>query len=69
MRNWPTKKFLLNEINDDVNEESDGEEEDTHDFEPTNKPGMEDAREALQVLKDFLKIWGIDVKVIKIIKS
>ena len=36
-----------------VNEESDGEEEDLNDFEPTNKLGIEDAREALQVLEDF----------------
>ena len=47
----PKKLFIC--INDDVNEESDGEEEDPNDFEPINKPGIEDAREALQVLEDF----------------
>ena len=65
-----TNQEILAEINDDVNKESDGEEEDPNDFEPINKPGIEDAREALQVLEDFsLKIWGIDVKVMKRIKS
>ena len=48
-----TNQEILAEINDDVNEESDGEEEDPNDFEPINKPGIEDAREALQVLEDF----------------
>ena len=44
---------ILAEINDDVDEESDGEEEDPNGFEPIKKPGIEDAREALQVLQDF----------------
>ena len=48
-----TNQEILTEINDDVNEESDGEEENRNDFEPINKPGIEDAREALQVLEDF----------------
>ena len=48
-----TNQEILAEINDDVNEESDGEEEDPNDFEPINKPGIEDAREALQVLEGF----------------
>ena len=48
-----TNQEILAEINDDVNKESDGEEEDPNDFEPINKPGIEDAREALQVLEDF----------------
>ena len=47
-----TNQEILAEINDHVNEESDGEE-DPNDFEPINKPGIEDAREALQVLEDF----------------
>ena len=36
-----------------MNEESDREEGDPNDFEPINKPGIEDAREALQILEDF----------------
>ena len=44
---------ILAEINDDVNKECDGEEEDPNDFEPINKPRIKDAREALQVLEDF----------------
>ena len=61
-----TNQEILVEINDYVNEESDGQEEDPNEIEPINKPGIEDAREALQVLEDFsLKIWGIDVKVWK----
>ena len=48
-----TNQEILAEINDDVNEESDGEEEDPNDFEPINKPGIEHAREALQFLEDF----------------
>ena len=47
-----TKQEILAEINDDVKEESDGEEEDPNEFEPINKPGIKDAREALQVLED-----------------
>ena len=35
-----TNQEILAEINDDVNKESDGEEEDQNDFEPINKPGM-----------------------------
>ena len=66
-----TNQEILAEIYNDVHEESDGEEEDPNDFEQINKPVIEDAREALQVLEDFglLKIWGIDVKGIKRIKS
>ena len=41
-----TNQEIFAEIND-VNEESDNEEEDPNDFEPTNEPGREDAREAL----------------------
>ena len=48
-----TNQKILAKIHDDVNEELDGEEEDPNDFEPINKPGIEDAREALQVLEDF----------------
>ena len=48
-----TNQEILAEINDDVNEESGGEEEDPNDFAPINKPGIEDAREALEVLEDF----------------
>ena len=47
-----TNQEILAEIND-VNEESDVEEEDPNDSEPINKPGIEDAREILQVLEDF----------------
>ena len=36
-----------------MNEESDREEGDPNDFETINKPGIEDAREALQILEDF----------------
>ena len=67
-----TNQEILAEINDDVNEECDGEEEDANDFEPINKPRIKDAKQALQVPEDFsrfLKIWEIDVKVIKRIKS
>ena len=66
-----TNQEILAEIYNDVHEESDGEEEDPNDFDRINKPGIEDAREALQVLEDFglLNIWGINVKVIKRIKS
>ena len=48
-----TNQEILAEINNDVNEESDGEEEDPNDFGPISKPGIEDTREALQVLEDF----------------
>ena len=43
---------IFAEITDNVNEEHDGEE-DPNDFEPINTPGIEDARETLQVLEDF----------------
>ena len=36
----PKKLFIC--INDDINEEFDGEEEDPNDSEPINKPGIED---------------------------
>ena len=48
-----TNQEVLAEINGDVNEESDDEEENPNDFEPFNKPTIEDAREALKVLEDF----------------
>ena len=48
-----TNQEILAEINNDVNEESDGEEEDPNDLEPISKPGIEDTREVLQVLEDF----------------
>ena len=48
-----TNQEILAEINGDVNEESDDEEENPNDFEPINKPRIEDAREALKVLEDF----------------
>ena len=48
-----TNQEILSEINGDVNEESDDEEENPNDFEPINKPRIEDAREALKVLEDF----------------
>ena len=48
-----TNQEILAETTDDVNEESDREEEDPNDFEPVNKPGIEDASGALQILEDF----------------
>ena len=48
-----TNEEILAEINDDANKEFDGKEEDPNDSEPINKPGIEDAREVLQVLEDF----------------
>ena len=48
-----TNQEILAEINDDVNEESDGEEEDPNDFEPINKPGIEDAREDCKNLQEL----------------
>ena len=51
-----TNQENLAEINGDVNEESDDdeqEEENPNDFEPINKPTIEDAREALKFLEDF----------------
>ena len=50
-RKLMSQKFFA-EIND-VNLESDGEEEDPNDFEPISKPGIKNAREALQVLEHF----------------
>ena len=47
-----TNEEILAEINDDANKEFDGKEEDPNDSEPINKPGIEDAREAFQVLED-----------------
>ena len=67
-----TNQEILAEINDDVNEKSDGKEEDPNDFEPINKPGLEDAREALQALEDFSlfsKFGESMLKSLKIIKS
>ena len=63
-----TNQEILAEINYDVNEESDGEEEDLNDFEPINKPGIEDARVAFQVLEDFSlfsKFWESMLKSLK----
>ena len=48
-----TNQEILAEINDELKEESDGQEENPNEFEPINKPGIEDAREALQVLEGF----------------
>ena len=48
-----TNQETFAETNYDVNEESDGEEEHPNDFEPINKPEIEDAREVLQVLEGF----------------
>ena len=48
-----TNQEILAEINDDVNEECDGEEEDPNYFEPINKPRIKDVTEALQVPEDF----------------
>ena len=50
--NFIQSQEILAEITDDVNKEPNGEE-DPNDFEPINKSGIEDAREALQVLEDF----------------
>ena len=50
--NFIQSQEILAEITDDVNKEPD-REEDPNDFEPINKSGIEDAREALQVLEDF----------------
>ena len=46
-----TNQEILAEINDNVNQESDGEEEDPNDFEPTNKPGIEDEERLCKFLK------------------
>ena len=64
-----TNQEILAEINDDVNEESDGEEEDPNDFEPINKPGIEDAREALQVLEDFSLFSKFGESMLKLLKE
>ena len=48
-----TNEEILAERNNDVNEESDGEEKNPNGFQPINKLGIEDAREALQVYEDF----------------
>ena len=47
-----TNQEIFAEITDNVSEEPDGEE-DPNDFEPINTPGIEDARETLQVLEGF----------------
>ena len=62
-----TNQEIIAEINDGASEESDGEE-DPNDFEPINKPGIEYAREALQVLEDFSlfsKFWESMLKPLK----
>ena len=64
-----TNQEILAEINDDVNEESDGEEEDPNDFEPINKPGIEDAREALQVCEDFSLFSKFGESMLKLLKE
>ena len=56
-------------INDDVNEESDGEEQDPNDFEPINKPRIENEREALQVLKDFSLFSKFGESILKLLKE
>ena len=52
-----TNQEILAEINGDVNEESDDEEENPNDFEPINKPRIEDAREALKALEGFSLLY------------
>ena len=64
-----TNQEILAEINDNVNEESDGEEEDPNDFEPINKPGIEDEERLCKFLKILIFSQNLDVKVIKRIKS
>ena len=64
-----TNQEILAEINDNVNEESDGEEEDPNGFEPIKKPGIEDAREALQVLEDFSIFSKFGESLLKILKE
>ena len=56
-------------INDDVNEESDGEKQDPNDFEPINKPRIENEREALQVLKDFSLFSKFGESMLKLLKE
>ena len=64
-----TNQEILAEINDNVNEESDGEEEDPNDFEPINKSGIEDEERLCKFLKILIFSQNLDVKVIKRIKS
>ena len=64
-----TNQEILAEINDNVNEESDGEEEDPNDFEPINKPGIEDARKTLQVLEDFNIFSKFGESMLKLLKE
>ena len=64
-----TNQEILAEINGDVNEKSDGEEEDPNDIEPIKKPGMEDAREALQVLEDFSLSSKFGESMLKLLKE
>ena len=64
-----TNQEILAEINDNVNKESDGEEEDPNDFEPINKPGIEDEERLCKFLKILIFSQNLDVKVIKRIKS
>ena len=63
-----TNQEILAEINDNVNKESDGEEEDPNDFEPINKPGIEDEERLCKFLKILIFSQNLDVKVIKRIK-
>ena len=63
-----TNQEILAEIND-VNEKSDGEREDPNNFEPINKPGIEDAREALQVLEDFSLFSKFEESTLKTLKE
>ena len=64
-----TNQEILAEINDNVNKESDGEEEDPNDFEPINKPGIEDARKTLQVLEDFNIFSKFGESMLKLLKE
>ena len=64
-----TSQEILAEINDHVNEESHGEEEDPNDFEPFNKPRIEDARQALQVLEDFSLLSKFGESMLKSLKE
>ena len=64
-----TNQEILAEINDNVNKESDGEEEDPIDFEPINKPGIEDARKTLQVLEDLNIFSKFGESMLKLLKE
>ena len=64
-----TNQEIFAEINDNVNEESDGEEEDPNGFEPIKKLGIEDARQALQVLEDFSIFSKFGKSMLKILKE